>query len=1443
MKNVSSAFREELKKDNRNYIKSADITLKNGTVLEIDNSDLWQNGMKLDTATSSPNSFDLGAIITGQLTLTLNNIDEKFSDYDFTDCTATNVKVGLKLPDGTTESLSYGKFYLNEAKYNGSIITLTFYDSIYKFDQPYSKSSLSYPATLRQIVQDACSVCGVTLGTVTFDQDDFVVQERPDDSSTTFRQVLQWVGQIACYYFYADSQGRLSMKWYDLSAFEDADNIFLEDSDGNFVLDAQEDKIFTFVENGTIYPGTTMPHHNLASFVSLNTGLDDVVITGIKVIQEVDGESGGKEEISYQSGNDGYVLAVSKNKLIQGDSGNTIASLLGTKIIGMRFRTFSASGLSDPTIEAGDPVVLIDRKGNSYQSYITNNVFQPGAYQSTSLGAETPARKSATRYSQMSQVYVDYRKEIEKERTDREEALEELGEQIKGSGGLFTTIETQADGSKKYFMHNKPVLSESDIIWSMTAEAWGVSTDGGKTYNAGMTVDGDTIVRILTAVGVNADWIKTGALRIEKNGQVMLNADIDTGQVDIVANSFSLRGRSIDEIAEQQLSDFVDAVYDPAISNLQSQIDGQIETWFYDYLPTIENAPANSWTTDSEKDKHLGDLFYIVDNKEYGGQAYRWAKIGTEYKWDYVEDTATVKALADAAKAQDTADQKRRVFITTPVPPYDSGDLWMQGTSGDIMTCVNSRQSGNYVSTDWEKKNKYTDDSAVTDLDESLDQESIFNRLTNNGQSEGLYLQNGHLYFNGTYIQSGAIQVVDDDGNIIFKADIDNHSVTISGDRVFIGDQPITENFNNLQAQIDSIDASENIYYGENLIKDPHFTKISGEGNMWAVNTGVNATRMGDDYEIKDPLGDSGKIMRIWKEPTASAGAFFGTKPTNNPVIPEDLQDGIFEFTFYARTENTGSGDAIWTTDIYVCVNGYYSSYKKITLNKLWHKYSIKLKCDSTRRSHISFGVAPVTSGESNAILLYKPECYYVGQDIKEGANLIRDPHFDTIKSPVSTGGMWATPNSAGIDVRSYKTSCTHEFVNPNMDTFKDPEGGYGALVVNNMSNGVSDCFVSAISNGNNPVITDAGMYRVSVWLKAQYSGKTLKLSLNRQITDIELSTEWKEYSYVQDVETVNTQGYEMFTIGGFSSWGTNFGNLYIYNPRVEKLYSSEDTFNMLTDFGKKKGLYKIGDQLYFSFDYARGGTLKLGGSNNGNGLLEVYNSSGSLVGRINNSGAQFWQGSEWLNIKESLLTGGHGGTQGSGGTQDGTLDLSQYKNGQYNVVMESLTGDVILKSQNEFRVERQNGGLGYLVQSGGTDYFDKPLVSFGDTYPVIGIMYGEDDISGSPFLDIRLSNGKQVNFSGGSSPSTGSMFLVRQVSGTVSQSNGYGTRTIPLSYSGYEALGIVGYSISSTYHAVYQMNFNQSAQTVTVGIRHVNDTSASGSINVYCQVLYVKSR
>ena len=311
-------------------------------------------------------------------------------------------------------------------------------------------------------------------------------------------------------------------------------------------------------------------------------------------------------------------------------------------------------------------------------------------------------------------------------------------------------------------MHDKPVLEESMIVWKMTAEAWGVSTDGGETYNAGMTVDGDTIVRILTATGVNADWLKTGALRVEKNGKTMVNMDFDTGVVDMVVNSFSLSsGKTIEQIAQEeageQVNDFIAAVYDPTVANLQSQIDGQIETWYYDYEPNLNNAPASSWTTEAERARHEGDLFYWKSK----GYSYRFFKDGYTWKWQLITDSDITKAMQEASKAKDTADAKRRVFVSAPYPPYDKGDLWTQGASGDIMTCVYSRQSGSYSSADWEKLNKYIDqaaaNAAASNAVSSQTQTDILNKLTNNGEDDGIYLLNGRLYISLSALRSGEI--------------------------------------------------------------------------------------------------------------------------------------------------------------------------------------------------------------------------------------------------------------------------------------------------------------------------------------------------------------------------------------------------------------------------------------------------------------------------------------------------------------------------------------------------------------------------------------------------------------------------------------------------------------------------------------------------------------
>lgn len=140
--------------------------------------------------------------------------------------------------------------------------------------------------------------------------------------------------------------------------------------------------------------------------------------------------------------------------------------------------------------------------------------------------------------------------------------------------------------------------------------------------------------------------------------------------------------------------------------NLQGQIDGAIATWFDNYEPTLENAPANTWS-DEEKEQHLGDLFYIVDNEEKAGQCFRFAKINDIYQWIIVEDVEVAKAIADAANAQATADGKATIYTGTAIPTNpQSGDLWMKSANDAILT---------YVDGQWVEYNNYTDDTAANE--------------------------------------------------------------------------------------------------------------------------------------------------------------------------------------------------------------------------------------------------------------------------------------------------------------------------------------------------------------------------------------------------------------------------------------------------------------------------------------------------------------------------------------------------------------------------------------------------------------------------------------------------------------------------------------------------------------------------------------------------------
>lgn len=539
MINVSNAFKTKLNNDEREFIYNIDIVLDNGTKLPtINNDKLWENTLKIEDAVSGSGRFDVGAAIIGKLTFTLNNIYDDFSQYDFNNAKVT-LFIGLELDDGTVERFQKGVYYVDDPQYNGATITLECLDNMSKFDRPYSESTLVYPATSSQILRDACTKCGVTMQTYTFDNSDYTVDSRPSDNALTFREVIQWVAQISVKYCRCDVYGRLVLGWYDQSVFEKQANLSggIFDSDTPYSTgDGANGGTFKPWNVGDDYDGGQFTDqkgfHHIYSISSMSVSTDDVVITGVKVEEQA--KDNDSEQITHLSGMDGYIVSITGNKFVEYGKGQTVSNYIGSRLIGFRFRKASFSHISNPTIEAGDVSYFTDRKQNTCSILISSTTYTAGSYQSSESSAETPGKNSATRYSDSTKNYVDYRNGLKQEKSAREKALEELGERIDNAQGGFTTIETTPSGGQIYYLHNKPTLAESDIIWKMTVEAWAVSTDGGKTWNAGMTVDGDTIVRILTAVGIDANWISTGALTLGGRGEDNPYMSIlDGGNVEI----------------------------------------------------------------------------------------------------------------------------------------------------------------------------------------------------------------------------------------------------------------------------------------------------------------------------------------------------------------------------------------------------------------------------------------------------------------------------------------------------------------------------------------------------------------------------------------------------------------------------------------------------------------------------------------------------------------------------------------------------------------------------------------------------------------------------------------------------------------------------------------------------------------------------------------------
>lgn len=779
MINVSNEFKT-LMSERQDFKEYAEVTLANGTVLELTEDDFSiDNNSLVDSA--GENSIPLGVALSRNVQLEIMNDDDHLSDYDF-----FGAKIRLYLTfelSSTTEKIEYGTFTVTQPENYGNVVTIVGYDDMYKSDKAYS-TSLTFPATAKNVLIDACTTCGILIGDSNFLHNDFQIPSMPSDEYT-FRQIIGFISMIACGNARIDRTGHLQIITYD---FDYSTNI-----------------------------------HDIEAYDSLTSDTNDVQVTGVQmtktVTKTITNEDGNENEEDVEElvkyGSDGYVLEI-ENPLVAGHE-ETLVSWIYERFKDVTFRGFTMDYISYPIAEFGDKIKITDWKGKSFYSVLTDVNFVFFGYTTLQNSAESPMRNQSNYTSSDQKAIIKSKEFAEREKSNRQNALGKMQEALKNSNGMYSTQEVLLDGSTIYYLHDKPTMKESKNVIKLTAEVIGFSIDGGKTYPYGFTITGEMVARLLYAEGINADYIITGALTVkDKSGNIIFYADMETGTVKISGDNVTIGGKSAPEAisdavkesknyADGKVSDFAETVT-KSVADLQNQIDGQIETFYYDYEPKLNNIPASDWTTEDDKKKHEGDLFYWKSK----GYAYRFFKDGDTWKWQLVQDTDVTKALQTASFAQSTADSKCRVFVVQPTPPYGTGDMWNQGQNGDILTCVVARGEGaSFVESDWQKLNKYTDDeTAKQALSEARKSRAMLINLDNDYQAittdyKGEYTTfpechtTAQVLYGHTDISNDCTYNVQKSSGVVGAWNGSTHTYTVIGLTTDVGWVDITANYLN----------------------------------------------------------------------------------------------------------------------------------------------------------------------------------------------------------------------------------------------------------------------------------------------------------------------------------------------------------------------------------------------------------------------------------------------------------------------------------------------------------------------------------------------------------------------------------------------------------------------------------------------------------------------
>lgn len=626
MINVSAEFRE-LMQSRTDFKQYAEITLLNGAEWVLDETDFSIANNNV-TDSSESNELPLGKVVGRTIQIEISNQEEQFKNVDFL---GARIRLFLTFQlSKSTEKIELGTFTVITPETYGENIIVSATDDTWKLDTPYT-TKLIFPQTIGAMFRDVCTTCGVLFSSAQFHNHDFVVDAVPPQEITN-RQMIGYIAMIAGGNARFNRQGYLEIITYSFPEYgvkeTDYDGGNFTDwtsgddlDGGNFADWSSGDNVSGGVfrpwdnpipEVDIFSPST----HFLTEWVNLRHDTENIIITGVKTTS-VDSDEDGNElparEILY--GADGYVISID-NPLVKGKE-ETAVNLIGNVLVGHTLRKFEGDYIAYPIAEFMDPAVITNRKGEVFGTILTGVSFSFFGNTTMKNSAASPVRQSSQYNGAAAQAIIKTKELIRAERTQRQAAIDALNTALENSSGLYSTSEKQADGSEIVYLHDKPLLKDSKTVIKRTAEAIGISNDGGQSYEYGLFFNGAAVLRTLSAEGVNAGWIRTGTFTVaDEDENITFEADVNTGRVYISAVETV-------EKTVQTNSDNIDAT-NSAIENNQEEANSRLTAVENsskdnsDRLDAAESTIKSNQTSNSENFVKLTNrVEAIAQNSKY----------------------------------------------------------------------------------------------------------------------------------------------------------------------------------------------------------------------------------------------------------------------------------------------------------------------------------------------------------------------------------------------------------------------------------------------------------------------------------------------------------------------------------------------------------------------------------------------------------------------------------------------------------------------------------------------------------------------------------------------------------------------------------------------------------------------------------------------------------